>query len=209
MLELELKALILERYKSLHDFSKTIGMPSSTLDNIFRRGIENSNSQNIFKICKALNISADELAQGRVTNNISVFSYKNVSPIGKQRFAMIGKVACGKPILANEEVEYYVEVGVDIKADFCVKAVGDSMINARIHDGDIVFIREQPTVENGEIAAVLIGDEVTLKRVFYQQGKKITLQAENHLFEPLTYIGEELNQIRILGKAVAFQSDVK
>lgn len=177
--ELKLKDLILTRYKSLHEFSKIIDMPSSTLDNIFKRGIENANSSNIFKICSALKISADELAQGRITENISVFSYKNISPIGINKLPMVGKIACGKPILANEEIEYYVEAGVNTKANFCVKAVGDSMINARIQDGDIVFIREQPTVENGEIAAVLIGEDVTLKRVYYQQGQKITLQAEN------------------------------
>jgi repressor LexA len=59
------------------------------------------------------------------------------------------------------------------------------------------------------LAAVLIGEDVTLKRVYYQQGQKITLQAENPLFAPLTYVGEELNQIKILGKAVAFQSDIR
>ena len=84
------------------------------------------------------------------------------------------------------------------------------MINARIHDGDIVFVRKQPMVDNGEIAAVLIGDEATLKRVFYYPDKgKLILQAENPSFEPLVYIGEEINEIDILGKAIAFQSDVK
>ena len=84
------------------------------------------------------------------------------------------------------------------------------MINARILDGDIVFIREQPMVENGEIAAVIIDDEATLKRVYYYQDEgKLVLQAENPSFAPLVYVGEELNTIRILGKAVAFQSDVK
>ena len=83
------------------------------------------------------------------------------------------------------------------------------MINARIYDGDIVFVRKQTMVDNGEIAVVLIEDEATLKRVFYYPDKaKLILQAENSSFEPLVYIGEEINGIRILGKAVAFQSDV-
>ena len=95
-------------------------------------------------------------------------------------------------------------------AFFCLKCKGDSMINARIYDGDIVFVRKQSMVNNGEVAVVLIEDEATLKRVFYYPDKaKLVLQAENPSFEPLVYIGEEIEQIRILGKAVAFQSDVK
>ena len=84
------------------------------------------------------------------------------------------------------------------------------MIGARIHDGDNVFCRAQDAVENGEIAAVILGDEATLKRVYYDpEKKKLVLQAENPKYEPFVYIGEELSEIRIIGKAVAFQSDVK
>lgn len=84
------------------------------------------------------------------------------------------------------------------------------MINARILDGDIVFIRKQEMVENGEIAAVIIDDEATLKRVSYNKEKQIlVLKAENTAFDDMIYTGEELNNIRILGKAIAFQSDVK
>ena len=123
---------------------------------------------------------------------------------------MLGEIACGEPIYANEERESYVELGTKIDCDFCLKAKGDSMINARILDGDIIFIKKQPVVDNGEIAAVLIEDEATLKRVFYYPEKqKLVLQAENPKYEPLVYIGEELNEIKILGKAVFFQSDVR
>lgn len=134
---------------------------------------------------------------------------ESVLPIGIQLFPLLGNVACGNPIFAEEQIETYVEATTRIKADFCLRAKGDSMINARIHDGDIVFIRKQNTVENGEIAAVLIGDEATLKRVFYYpEDSKLVLQAENPKYEPFVYVGEELNSIKILGKAVAFQSDV-
>ena len=134
----------------------------------------------------------------------------NIYQIETTKIPLLGEIACGEPVYANEDRESYVEAGTSIKADFCLKCKGDSMINARIHDGDIVFIRKQPTVNNGEIAVVLIEDEATLKRVFYYQDQsKLILQAENPTFEPLVYIGEEINKIRILGKAVAFQSDVK
>ena len=98
---------------------------------------------------------------------------------------------------------------MDINADFCLTAKGDSMINARIQDGDIVFIKEMPMVDNGEIAAVIIDDEATLKRVYYYPEKnKLVLQAENPKYEPWVYVNEELNEIRILGKAVYFMSNL-
>lgn len=131
-------------------------------------------------------------------------------PVKLKRFPLLGEIACGKPIFAQEDRESYVESGTDIQADFCLKAKGDSMINARIHDGDIVFIKRQDTVNNGEIAAVIIDDEATLKRVYYYSDKgKLVLNPENSNYEPLVYAGEELDQIRIIGKAIAFQSDVK
>lgn len=131
-------------------------------------------------------------------------------PIETRRFPVLGEIACGEPIFCNEERELYVEAGADIKADFCLIARGDSMINARIHNGDIVFIRRQPEVNNGEIAAVVIEDEATLKRVFYYKDENIiSLNAENPAYKPMIYRAEELDTIFILGKAVAFQSDVE
>lgn len=136
-------------------------------------------------------------------------AYDNVRPITRKKFPMLGEVACGKPIFANEDRESYVMAGTNIDADFCLTCRGDSMIGARIHDGDIVFIRRQSMVNNGEIAAVIIENSATLKRVYYypEQGKLI-LQAENPKYAPLVYLSEELNEIQILGKAIAFQSDV-
>lgn len=134
----------------------------------------------------------------------------NLTPIATKRFPLLGDIACGKPIMANEEKELYVEAGANIPADFCLRAKGDSMIGARIYDGDIVFIRKQEMVDNGEIAAVIIEDEATLKRVNYFPEKNLLiLKAENSKYEDLVYTGEQLDHIIILGKAVAFQSDVR
>jgi len=135
---------------------------------------------------------------------------RNFSSVETRSVPLIGQIACGEPIEAQERFECYVEAGSRVPVDFCLRARGDSMVNARIYDGDIVFIRKQPTVENGEIAAVLIGDEATLKRVYmYPEEQKLVLQAENPSFAPLVYVGSELEKVRILGKAVAFQSDVR
>ncbi len=135
--------------------------------------------------------------------------YDNIFPVKLKRFPLLGEIACGEPIYADEDHESYVLADADIHADFCLRASGDSMINAEIYDGDIVFIRKQPIVDNGEIAAVIIEDEATLKRVYYdKEHARLHLVAENPKYTPLVYHGEELNYIRILGKAVALMRDL-
>ena len=121
---------------------------------------------------------------------------------------LVGSIACGAPILAEEHNEDYVDIPKQIPADFAVTCRGDSMINARIYNGDIVYIRQQDTVENGEIAAVLIDSEATLKRVKFFNDR-IILEPANPLFDPLVFRGEEMNDVHILGKAIAFTSTVK
>jgi repressor LexA len=115
---------------------------------------------------------------------------------------LVGTIACGTPILAEQNVEARIGVPAAWRADFALTCKGDSMA-PRYLDGDIVCIRCQPQVENGQIAAVLIGDEATLKR-FYQNGDIVTLQAENPAYSPLVYRGEELNEIRVEGRVVGF-----
>ena len=133
--------------------------------------------------------------------------YDNIKPVKLKRFPLLGEIACGEPIFASEDRESCVMADMDINADFCLTAKGDSMINARINDGDIVFIKEMPMVDNGDIAAVIIDDEATLKKVYYYPDKgKLVLYPENPNYEPFIYVGEELNSIRILGKAVYFMS---
>lgn len=120
----------------------------------------------------------------------------------------LGTIACGEPIMADQNVEDHDRVPDWVECDFTLKCRGDSMIGARIYDGDIVCIRSQPQVENGEIAAVLIEDEATLKRVYIQEGR-LTLMPENPAYQPLIYVGDELENVRILGKATYFISEVK
>lgn len=105
-------------------------------------------------------------------------------------------------------VEQSVYTPAHIDADFAMICKGDSMINARIFDGDIVYIRQQESVENGEIACVLIDDEAMLMRVWIFDNY-IVLKPENPLYRSLTFADEEMDSIRILGKAVAFTSEIK
>lgn len=133
----------------------------------------------------------------------------NIIPMPEMRkIPLVGTIACGVPILAEENIEDYVSIPKDLAGDFALTCKGDSMINARIFDGDIVYIRQQDTVENGEIAAVLIDSEATLKRVRLFEDH-IVLEPENPMYKPLAYWNEEMNTIRILGKAVAFTSAVR
>ncbi len=134
----------------------------------------------------------------------------NLFPVSMKKIPLLGEIACGEPIFAAEEHESYALAGSELNADFCLKCKGDSMTGARIYEGDIVFIHRQDTVENGEIAAVIIEDEATLKRVYYNpEQNELILAAENPKYPPFVFHGEDLNHIRILGKAVAFQSDLR
>lgn len=143
------------------------------------------------------------------TDTDNYLSLNNIFKIEKKKFPLLGSVACGEPIFADEDRESYIIAGTDIQADFCLICKGDSMINARIYDGDIVFVKHQPMVNNGEIAVVLIDNEATLKRFYYYKEKNmVILKYENPKYEDKVLIGEELEQVRVLGKAVAFQSDV-
>lgn len=162
-------------------------------------------------LAKALNVSPIWLMgidDGNGDKELDLTTFDNIHPITTKKIPLLGEIACGEPLFADEDRESYIEIGTDIKADFCLRAVGDSMIGARIHDGDIVFIRQQESVDNGQVAAVIIEGEATLKRVFYTSGKRLVLQSENNAFPPLVFENEDLNGIRIIGKAIAFQSDV-
>lgn len=116
---------------------------------------------------------------------------------------LVGRIACGTPILAEENLEGYVDVPKSARATFVLLCQGDSMA-PRIQDGDFVYVRKQPTVENGELAAVRIGTEATLKRVYYSPDRpdQLFLQAENPAYPPMIYSGQELEDIAIEGKIV-------
>ena len=118
----------------------------------------------------------------------------------------LGVISCGDPINSEENFDGYDDVPEHIVCDFTLKCEGDSMIGARINDGDLVYIRQQSTVENGQIAAVLIdGTEKLLKRV-YINDDSIILQAENPAYPPKVFSKEDMNRVSIIGKAVGFTS---
>lgn len=186
--------------------AKIVGVAIQTIYKYENEIVTNIPLDKLEKIAVALQTTPSSL-MGWESNEIDFEKY-GLKLVEKKKFPMLGKIACGKPIYCNEEYESYVEASADINADFCLIAKGDSMINARIFDGDVVFIHEQPTVSNGEIAAVVHDDEATLKRV-YIQPDRIILRAENPLYTDIIFEREEMNHVRILGKAVAFMSCVR
>lgn len=197
-----------ERGITTYRFCKETGINASTISTWKTRNTAcNLKLANI--IAKYFGVSVDYIMTGE-KKETPILS--NIYPIELKKFPMLGNIACGKPKYTNEDRESYVMAGTDIKADFCLKASGDSMVGARILDGDIVFIRKQEMVDNGEIAAVVVNNysEATLKRLFYYKEKALLiLKAENPAYEDLIFQNEELNEVHILGKAVAFQSDVR
>lgn len=220
------KQLRTERRLSQQNLADQLGFSKSSV-NMYERGEREPGLESMETIADYFNVDLDYL-MGRsdipnrndwlksINKSVVVepsqpqMKFDNIIPISIKRFPLLGDIACGKPIMANEEKELYVEAGANISADFCLRTKGDSMIGARIYDGDIVFIKKQEMVDNGEIAAVIIEDEATLKRVNYFPEKNLLiLKAENSKYEDLVYTGEQLDHIIILGKAVAFQSDIR
>lgn len=191
---------------SAEKLGEKIGKAKTTIYRYETGYIENMPLTVLDPIAKALNTTPAYLMGWE---DDPIFNqYDNILPIAKKKIPFLGEVACGKPIYASEDRESYIECGAEVKADFCLKAKGDSMINARIHNGDIVFVRKQSTVENGDIAVVIIDDEATLKRV-YIKPHSLVLMPENTSYEPIVVNPTEHNEIRILGKAIAFQSDIR
>lgn len=194
------------------EIASRIGTTKQTIYKYENNIITNIPSDKIEKISAIFEISPVVLmgwVEDHTDTTNDLKTYDNIFPISVKKFPLLGEIACGEPIFANEDRESYIMSGTDIDADFCLKAKGDSMIGARILDGDIVFIKKTDIVDNGEIAAVAVGDEVLLKRFEYSKEENIlALHSENPMYKTKRYSGEELEHIRVLGKAVAFQSDI-
>jgi len=193
---------------SYGELSKKTNIPKSALQRYATGETEKIPITRIEVIAKALNTTA-QFIMGWDENesyNNDIFSINGINPIPKTyKRPRLGTIACGEPILAEENIEAYDDIPDSIKCDFTLICKGDSMVNARINDGDIVYIKQQSQVDNGEIAAVLIDNEATLKRVYIYEDK-VVLQPENTKYPPFVYTKEDMNNIRILGKAVGFTS---
>lgn len=201
-----LKQLRIESKLTQKEFARIMGVSESTIG-MYERNQREPAFEVLEAIADYFNVDMDYLTgRSSVRRSVSYAPVNNVIPVPRMSsIPLIGTIACGVPILAEENIETIVDMPEHIKADFALRCKGDSMINARIYDGDIVYIHRQPTVEDGQIAAVLIGDEATLKRV-HLFADHVVLEPENPQFRPLVYWENDMNSVRILGLAVAFTS---
>lgn len=208
-----LKQLRTKNHLTQKQLADVLDISESTVG-MYERGHREPAFEMLEAIADYFNVDMDYLTgrtdvERKYTFSPSASLPENIIAMPKMKaIPLLGIIACGEPILATENIEGDVAMPEHVIADFALRCKGDSMIEARIYDGDIVYIRQQPSVENGEIAAVLIGDEATLKRV-YVHPDKLVLSPANHNYEPFIYVGEEISSIRILGKAVAFTSAVR
>ena len=195
--------------------AELLGVKNTAVSN-WENGQNSIDTEILFRVCEVFGITLNDIygvpsaTVSQKEIELDLYEKLGLKTVSTQRLPILGNVACGEPIFAEETFEGYVTVGANIKADFCLRAQGNSMVNARIHDGDIVFVRKQDMVDDGEIAVVLVENEATIKRVYYdRENSTLTLVPENPAFKIMRFRNEELEQIRILGKVVAGQYDVQ
>lgn len=210
-----IKAYRAEHDTSMDDFARRAGLSKAYIS-ILERNINPSTGkpaapslETIKSVASAIDVDVNALLDMLDGDQrVTLLSKSDTIPPGFEpmpemvRVPRVGYIACGQPILAEQNIEDYDSVPASWRADFTLVCEGDSML-PHINNGDLVAIRRQPSVENGEIAAVRIDDEATLKYV-YRSADKLVLQPANAAFEPLVLIGEDMNSVCIEGKAVGF-----
>jgi len=204
-----LKEMREARGLNMREAARLLKMPYTTYVN-YEKGAREPNSETLIQLADFYDTTIDYmLGKTDDPNSVTVSSSDNILPFPAMKSVpLIGTIACGEPVLAAENIECEVDMPEHVKADFALRCKGDSMINARIYDGDIVYIRQQPTVDDGQIAAVLVDDEATLKRV-HLYPDHVVLEPENPQYRPLSFWESDMEHVRILGKAVAFTSNVR
>lgn len=196
---------------SQEELGKLVGVKRAAINKYETGLVVNLRRDMIQKLANALNttptvIMGWEDEDGNALNLPS--NIEEMPPMSK--VPLVGQIACGTPILAEENITDYIDLPAHIRADYALTCKGESMIGAGIQDGDVVYIRQQPEVENGQIAAVIVNDdsEATLKR-FYRIGDTVTLTPANPTVEPLVFVGDDINKIRIVGLAAAYTHVLK
>lgn len=189
------------------ELAKRSGISKSSISRYIKGDWEGKQSA-VYELAKALGVMEAWLMGYDVPmeSDTSPAVPPGFEPLPKMvKRPLVGSIACGEPITAEENIEDYVDVPENVQCDFCLRCKGDSMIDAGIHDGDVVYIHITPQVENGQIAAVRIDGEATLKRVFWDESSQtLTLLAENRNFAPLVYTGPILETVHVEGRAVGY-----
>lgn len=213
-LSVRLRSLREEKGLSQNEMAKFIGKSKSSV-NMYERGEREPGIEILEAYADYFNVDMEYLigktdVRNRYSEN-NIPAAENIIPMPKiRKIPLVGTIACGTPILAVENIEDEVDIPEHIHADFALRCKGDSMIDADIQDGDIVYIRRQDEVVPGQIAAVLVEDEATLKRFYYDEAAGVvTLVPANSAMPPQVYHGETLNHIKILGLVVGLTRSIK
>ena len=195
----KIKELRKARHMTQTELGDILGVGKSAISKYEKGRVENLKRSTIAQMAKLFSVSPSYLLGWEDIPS-------GFEPIPTMRTVpVIGEIACGVPALAEQNQIGTAAVPEGISADFALICRGDSMINARINNGDIVFIRRQPVVENGQIAAVRIGTEATLKRVRFAENQ-LVLWPENPAYSPII-VTEDMD-VEIMGLAVCFYSQV-
>lgn len=200
-----LKGRRLELELTLEDVAKRVGVSPATISRWESGDIANMRRDRIAALAKALQISPAVIMGWDVDTPIPPGAHR---PQFK-KVPMLGYAAAGQPLEdLNQDTPYYdIENKYDV--DFCITVRGDSMIDANINDGDIVFIKSMPEVPNGKIACVEIDNEKVCLKRFYKSGKTVSLASANSKYAPMFFTEDNCESIKILGLAVLRQSEIK
>lgn len=190
-----------QRGMTLEDVGDACGVGKSTVRKWESGQIANMRRDKIALVANALGVTPAYLMGWDESPALPTMP-ANIVPVKRHTVPLLGEIAAGQPIYADEEHDMCVAVDDDIRCDFALRVRGDSMIDAGIYDGDVVLVRQQEDVDDGQIAVVLIDDEATLKYL-YHQPSGVQLVPANRRYSPWSYTGEAAAQVRILGLAVA------
>jgi len=191
----------IKKYRALKNYSlqvlaEKVGLTKKTIQR-YENGEHRIDMDRLRSLADALEVTINQLTEGAYESlGVKQEDSENVS------LPIVGKVSCGNGQLAYESIEGYESTPRSWINDgeyFYFRAKGDSMTGERIHDGDLLLIRKQEKVEDGEIAAVLIGVEAVLKKV-YRQGSTLILQSTNANYPPILLVDKEDPNIRLIGK---------
>lgn len=190
----------IKKYRDIRNYSlqilaEKVGITKKTVQR-YENGEHKFDMDRLRDLAAALNVTVNQLTEGAYT-----YTGTEIEDSEYISLPVVGKISCGNGQLAYESIEGYETTPrswINGGEYFYLRAKGDSMNGARIYEGDLLLIRSQDEVEDGEIAAVLIDDEAVLKKV-YKQNNTLILQSANPDYAPIILTGEETN-VRIIGK---------
>lgn len=191
-----IKSRRLELGMTMKELSVRVGVSEGTISRWESGEIKNMRISAVSALAKALVLSPSAvMGWGKTPDDM-------ISALQLQKTSLLREITAGQSVYAHKYAEEYLPSSADMKANYSLRVQGDSMINAGIRDGDIVYIQTQDNVENGQIAAVVIDNSVTLKRV-YKGPDFLQLVPENPKYAPMVFNGKNCSAVKILGRAIA------